>query len=119
MSHLGGSITIECVSRQDLMVNGHQRSLKMRCQRGEGGKGVAARTCMLIAETPEFQFQTQGIKQDLQLQEEELIQEIDAEDVGAMTPCGRLAAKDSAPTPNATFLIQLRNQLIPNPRNQA
>ncbi len=26
---------------------------------------------------------------------------------------------DSAPTPNATSLMQLRNQSIPNPRNQA
>ncbi len=45
--------------------------------------------------------------------------EIDAEDVEATTPCGRLAAMDSAPTPNATSPLQLWNQLIPNPRNHA
>ncbi len=58
------------------------------------------------------QFQTQEIKQDLQVWEDELIQEIDAEDVGPMTPFGQLAAIDSAPTPitnspmsNATSLM--------------
>ncbi len=53
------------------------------------------------------QFQTQEIKQVLQVQEEEQFQEIEAEDVGAMMPCGWLAAMDSAPTPNATSLVQL------------
>ncbi len=47
-----------------------------------------------------------------------IYKEIDAEDVGAMTKCGGLAAIDSAPTsnatsPNATSLMQLWNQLTP------
>ena len=47
------------------------------------------------------QFQTQEIKEDLQVQEAKLIliplaKKIDAEDVGATTLCGLLAAMDSA-----------------------
>ncbi len=45
--------------------------------------------------------------------------EIDAEDVEATTPCGRLAAMDSAPTPNTTSPMHVWNQLIPNPINPA
>ncbi len=48
-----------------------------------------------------------------------IYKEIEAEDVGALTPYGLLAAIDSAPTPEATFLMQLWNQSIPNPKNQA
>ncbi len=48
-----------------------------------------------------------------------ICKEIDAEDVGAMTLCGLLAAMDSAPTPDATSPMQLWNPSIPNPRNQA
>ncbi len=46
-----------------------------------------------------------------------ICKEIDAEDVKAMTPFGRLSAMDSAPTSNATSPMQLWNQLIPNPKN--
>ncbi len=45
--------------------------------------------------------------------------EIDVEDVGAMTPCGQLATMDSDPTPNVSSPLQLWNQSIQNPRNQA
>ncbi len=48
-----------------------------------------------------------------------IYKEIDVEDVGAMIPCGWLAVVDSAPTPNATLPMQLWNQSIPKPRNQA
>ncbi len=48
-----------------------------------------------------------------------ICKDIDAEDVGATTLRGRLAAMDSAPTPNATSPMQLWNQSILNPRNQA
>ncbi len=65
------------------------------------------------------QFQTQETKQDLQVQEEELIEEIEVEDVGTMTPCGLSAAMDSASTPNVTSPMKLLNQSIPNPRNPA
>ncbi len=36
-----------------------------------------------------------------------ICKEINAEDVGAMTLCGWLAAMDSTPTPNATSPMQL------------
>ncbi len=47
-----------------------------------------------------------------------ICKEIDAEDVGATTPCDLPAVMDSAPTPDATSLMQIWNPSIPNPRNQ-
>ncbi len=44
---------------------------------------------------------------------------IDAANVGAMALYDRLASMDLALTPNAHFLMQLCNQSILNPRNQA
>ncbi len=48
-----------------------------------------------------------------------ICKDIDAEDIGTATLCGQLATMDSAPSPNATSPIQLWNQSVPNPRNQA
>ncbi len=48
-----------------------------------------------------------------------ICKDIDAVDIRAVTACGQPAAMDSTPTPNETSLMQLLNQSIPNPRNQA
>ncbi len=43
-----------------------------------------------------------------------ICKEIDAEDVGAMTLCGLLAAMDSSPPPNATPPMKLRRNFSHN-----
>ncbi len=48
-----------------------------------------------------------------------LCKEIDAEDVGTTTPCGRPADMDLSPPLNATSSMKLWNQSILNPRYQA
>ncbi len=67
--------------------------------------GGVAGTCGLLAKTPEFQFgiqQTRSARLRGGADSHSICKEIDAEDVGAMTPYGLPAAMDSAPTPNAT-----------------
>ena len=85
--------------------------------------GGVAGTCGLLAETPisilNPRNQARSASSKGGAVSDSICKEIDAEDVGAMTPCGLPAAMDSAPTPNATSLMQLWNQLIPNPTNQA
>ncbi len=48
-----------------------------------------------------------------------ICKDIDAEDLGAATLCGKPTAMNSAPTPNATSPMPLWNQSISNTRNKA
>ncbi len=86
--------------------------------------GGVAGTCGLLAKTsrfPHFNPRNQARSASLGAgtDSDSICKEMGVEDVGAMTPCGKPDAMDSAHTPNTTSPMQLWNQSISSPRNQS